>query len=991
MASKVAQALTEQFYQWEICGRGWQVFEEPVWLEPYYEPFTRNIPHPTSFYDDGRKPSLLGSVFKTITSALDFDEEITPRISFTEPQVKGKPFGEDRPLRCYGVSLPKGEKVEVSKSLEFLLMLQSCRYPVSFEIVASYRDIRLQFVCREPDSIHLQAQLRTFFPNASIVETPEALRSICNRELPVFMVGLGLQEEFMRPLAVLEDLTLDPLTGLFGTLEHLQKGDTVTIQILFEPTYDSWGESIMRSVTDNTGGGFFANAPEMLPMAEEKVSSPFFATVIRVIAQSDAENKAQELVELVSGTFSLASQSVGNMLIPLVAYNRDSLVSDVLQRQSHRVGMHLNARELANFVHFPSPSVTSQKLVRERRKTKAVPDSLLHHPFVLGINSHQGKEVPVTISSEQRLKHTHIIGATGTGKSTLLLNLIVQDIEQNQGLAVLDPHGDLIEAILSHIPESRLQDVILIDPSDTEYSLGFNILTSHSEAEKEILASDLVSVFKRLSTSWGDQMNSVFANAILAFLESHEGGTLFDLRRFLIEKSFREDFLKTVTDPTITYYWQKQYPLLKSGSIGPILTRLDTFLRPKPIRYMVAQKRSLNFEEIMDSGKILLVKLSQGLIGDENSYLLGSLFVSKIYQTAMARQAKENRRDFWLYVDEFQNFVTPSMSAILSGARKYHLGLILAHQDMQQLVKQDTELASSVTSNAGTRICFRVGETDAKRFENGYSFFDAEDLQNLKTGEAVVRIDRPDMDFNLVILPLHKPDTELVEQTKELTVSFSRNKYGTPRSVVDELLLASLNTHFQTEGSIEKPNTKTPKPIVELPKAQIQSITLETNTNTSATIERLVKQKELSRHRYMQSLIKKMAEAQGYVAVIEKPLDNGGRVDVSLEKDGKRIACEVRSTTSAAWEVHNIQKCLGAGYDLVIVVVSDRKSTNEMLQQITNTLEKPQKDKVMVMKTNEVFNYLGSEGSKKKATEMRMKGYRIKIEYNTSDIPNKYL
>jgi len=310
------------------------------------------------------------------------------------------------------------------------------------------------------------------------------------------------------------------------------------------------------------------------------------------------------------------------------------------------------------------------------------------HPFILGTNIHQGREAEVSVSAEQRLKHTHVIGATGTGKSTLLLSLITQDIEQGNGFAVLDPHGDLIESVLSRVPENRTNDVVLIDPSDTAFPVAFNILTAHSEIEKDILSSDLVAVFRRFSTSWGDQMNSVLANAILAFLENERGGTLMDLRRFLVEKEFREGYLRTVTDPHIAYYWQKEYPLLKSTSIGPILTRLDTFLRPKPIRYMVAQRRGLDFEKILNTKKILLIKLAQGLIGDENSYILGTTFVSKIYQAAMARQAKakDERSNFYLYVDEFQNFITPSMSAILSGARKYHLGLILAHQDMQQLV-----------------------------------------------------------------------------------------------------------------------------------------------------------------------------------------------------------------------------------------------------------------------------------------------------------------
>src|SRR6266705_2517525 len=196
----------------------------------------------------------------------------------------------------------------------------------------------------------------------------------------------------------------------------------------------------------------------------------------------------------------------------------------------------------------------------------------------------------VRLTKEQRVRHTHIIGVSGTGKSTLLFNLIRQDIENGEGVAVFDPHGDLVDKVLGIIPDHRINDVVLVDPSDEQFSIGFNILSAHSDLEKNLLASDLISVFERLSTSWGDQMGSVLQNAILAFLESDQGGTLSDLRRFLIDPAYRNKFLETVRDPEIVYYWRKAFTLLSGNkSIGSVLTRLDTFLSPKPIRYMVSQ------------------------------------------------------------------------------------------------------------------------------------------------------------------------------------------------------------------------------------------------------------------------------------------------------------------------------------------------------------------------------------------------------------------
>jgi len=305
------------------------------------------------------------------------------------------------------------------------------------------------------------------------------------------------------------------------------------------------------------------------------------------------------------------------------------------------------------------------------------------------------------------------------------------------------------------------------------------------------LASDLVAVFQRLSTSWGDQMNSVLQNAILAFLESDQVGTIADLRRFLIEPAFRNEFLKSVKDSEVVYYWQKSFPHLSGNkSIGSILTRLDTFLAQKPIRHMVSQRENrLDFAHIMDTGKIFLAKLPEGLLGRENSYLLGTLIVSKFQQIAMSRQAQQiaARRDYWLYIDEFANFITPSMAEILSGARKYRIGLTLAHHELHQL-QRNSEVASAVMSHPYTRIVFRVGDDDAKKLAEGFAYFEAKDLRNLETGQAVVRVERGDFDFNLTVPLPETPDEAAAAARRQEVKTCSREKYGTARSDIETQL-----------------------------------------------------------------------------------------------------------------------------------------------------------------------------------------------------------
>ncbi len=554
-------------------------------------------------------------------------------------------------------------------------------------------------------------------------------------------------------------------------------------------------------------------------------------------------------------------------------------------------------------------------------------------PLVLGENVHAGAATSVTLSAEQRIQHAHVIGASGTGKSTLLLNMIVQDIEKGAGVAVLDPHGDLVEQVLGYVPEERLDNVILLDPADEEYPLGFNILSAHTTLEKNLLASDLVAVFRRLSTSWGDQMTSVLGNAVLAFLESEEGGTLAELRRFLVEPEFRRAFLQSVRDREVLYYWEKQYPLLTGKPQAPVLTRLDTFLRPKPIRHMVAQRENrLDFGAIMNQGKIFLAKLAQGLMGEENAYLLGSLLVSKFHLLAMSRQelAQAERRPFYLYIDEFQNFVTPSMASILAGARKYRLGLVLAHQDLRQ-VSRDPDVLSAVLSNPYTRVCFRVGDADARRLEEGFSFFDAKDLQNLGLGQAICRIERADYDFNLRTLPLPAVELSLARERRDRIIAGSRERYATPREQVEALA----GRESELPPLAERPERSRPRRAEPRPEPAVAQ---PPEAVPLGTVAPSLPGRGGPQHKYLQSLVGRLAEERGFRVTVEKTVLGGhGHIDVALERGGCSVACEVCVTTRVAHEVQNLTKCLAAGFDYAVLVCSNERTLSTARSALAGT------------------------------------------------------
>ncbi|MBS1619130.1 MAG: type IV secretion system DNA-binding domain-containing protein, partial [Bacteroidetes bacterium] len=512
MIGTKAEQITQNFYNWERAGRGWYVFETPVDLEPIFTPFFP-IADTWSGIDESFRPSLFSKAISFLTQESKPKEAVTEDSTPDVPQAF--PFTSEESLESFSISFPKGAKPSKGAAIErFLTMLSSTNSTVCFEIVAWNDLIRLQFVCRASDRAHIESQVRAYFPSVILQIGTAYIDNIVDLEKPVAILDMGLEEEFMRPIAMSEKFDSDPLTGFYGILDTLQDDEQAVIQILFKGTSNPWAQSIIASVTDHTGESAFMNAPEMPKLALEKVSAPFFAVSMRVIAQDKTFGKASALVQRITTALTKSSQSDTNKLIALTSqYYAEKHLGGIFLRTTHRAGMLLNAKELATFVHYPFP-ISAKKLETDIRKTKRAPAIAWGHDFCLGTNQHQDFEGIVTLSTEQRLKHMHVIGATGTGKSTLLQSCIVQDIHLGNGVAVLDPHGDLIESILPYIPEERIQDVIIIDPADSEFPVGFNILTAHSDIEKEILASDLVSVFRRLSTSFGDQMHSVLANAI---------------------------------------------------------------------------------------------------------------------------------------------------------------------------------------------------------------------------------------------------------------------------------------------------------------------------------------------------------------------------------------------------------------------------------------------------------------------------------------------
>jgi hypothetical protein len=999
-----AEFYTSRFYSWEYRGRGWHLCQSPAYLEAPFIPYVR-IGYPKVATDDGKRHTLLSRIFgtdqpetksrRTECNLLDYDS-LAPYI-----------YDEAIDLVALQIKVSKDRRIGPQMMKSLLVMLSDINAPLSFEIIGTNTEIIIQFVCNSQYVDSLEMYLHAYFPYYAVIRSNVYLANIMAEDLATAVVDYGLKHEFVRPLTCWNNFSIDPLIGVFGVLERLTEYQQAGIQIIFQPTINRWTESIIHSVTMHDGTSFFLDATDAPKLAQDKVKSPLYGVTIRTFGQAPLLTEAFHIHGKICNAMLQGTKGTFNELIPLAteAYDVHTRIADIYTRQSHRLGMLLNMDELISILHFPTENIQSRKLFTAIRKTKELPSIARDKEYILGTNIHNGVEEEVTFGIEERLKHTHIIGATGTGKSTLIANLILQDIEKGRGVVLFDPHGDLVDDIMIRVPLERVEEVILIDPSDIDYPIGLNILEAHSDIEKEVLSSDLVAIFRKYATSWGDQMNAIVANAILAILESKEGGSLHDLRRFLIEKDYRTKFLKTVTDPAVLYYWQKEYPILKTNSIGPILTRLNTFLRPRAIRNMVIQKKGLDFERLLNSNKIILLKLSQGLIGIENSFLLGSLILSKLHQAILQRQQTANRNPIFIYLDEFQNFITPSIKDMISGIRKYSVGLTLSHQDLQQLQREDGELSNSVLGNINTRIVFRVGEPDAKKLQDGFSGFDHTDLQNLGRGEAIVRIEQPQYDCSLDTIPL---SDEVNEDYKELIMELSRLRYAADRETVEAELYESFDIDSkekEPEGK-KKPQPKTESqstqekpdkqetvkpPPVGLQHFEAEDIEFEEVVEREEVIEVTepilpkppVEEKDISTHRYLQTLIKKMAEARGYTATIEMLLPDGsGQVDVLLSKDGKSIAVEICITTDPEWEMHNIAKCIRAGYSEIVSLSGDIKQLEKIKKKCITGIAEFEKHRVLFFTPDALFSYLDETVKEHIPEEKIMKGYRINVTYD---------
>jgi hypothetical protein len=685
-----------------------------------------------------------------------------------------------------------------------------------------------------------EKQSKSLFHNAKIREVKDDY-NIFNAEGISLGSAASLGRNPIYPLKLYEEFQVDPLNVLLHSFSKIDReGEGAAIQIVLRPPQHSYGaryEYALRELQKGVPlrkaidikfslvGQLFKAVKDTLSGEEEKrrkklkedkqgpkvdelaveeikkkVSAPLLECALRIVSSGATREAAAEILSDLEAAFNQFKSGTGNEIrwkrLEKTALGK-LLRSFSLRQFDEHASFPLNAKELTTLVHFPSTRLKSAPALRQAKAgASPAPANLPSAGLLLGVNRVRGEDTKIFITSDDRLRHFYTIGQTGTGKTTFLKNMIAQDIANGEGLCFIDPHGVDILDVLAMIPKERYEDLIYFDPSNTARPMGLNMLEYDARfpEQKTFVVNEMLSIFDKLfdmKTAGGPMFEQYFRNSVLLTIEDPTGGsTLLDVSRVLSSKEFREQKLSRCQNPVVNQFWREVAE--KAGgeaslqNIVPyIVSKFDNFLSNEIMRPIIAQERStFNFREIMDNKKILLVNLAKGRLGDLNANLIGLILVGKILMAALSRVDSFGKElpPFYLYLDEFQNITTPSISSILSEARKYRLALTIAHQFIKQL---DEKIKDAVFGNVGSMAMFRVGAEDAEFLAKQLEpVFTEQDLINLDNRNAYMKLlvnGRPVKPFSLETIPPPMGESSHVEKLKEL----SSLKFGRAREEVE--------------------------------------------------------------------------------------------------------------------------------------------------------------------------------------------------------------
>nr|MDD3720786.1 type IV secretion system DNA-binding domain-containing protein [Candidatus Gracilibacteria bacterium] len=712
---------------------------------------------------------------------------------------------------------------------------------LSLEYIAIKDEIYFYIIAPKNHKELLEKQINGFYPDAIVEETLE--ENIFAGKKYFETAYLYTKKPYFYPIKTYQKLESDPINNISNALSKMDEDEAGVIQIILKPIDDDWQEdsvkvstNIMKGKTDHLslnplnliisivenlfsstddgknnqmkGGDTSALTQERAKTVDEKGDKTGYETVIKIITTGNNRNSVHtNLVNIIS-SFSQFSYPDFNKFGYTIRHSKNKLIKNYIYRffakPLWKKKMILNTEEIASIFHLPHSKYNKTPEIKwQNFKIVKAPSNIPKEGLLLGVNMHRGTKKEIRIKTEDRFRHFYVIGQTGTGKSSILQVMARQDLKNGNGIAVMDPHGDLARDLLPFIPRERADDVIYFDPSDESRPMGLNLFEATTNDDKEKVAQDAMNIMIKLfgNEIFGPRLQDYFRNGALTLMDYPQGGTIVDIVRLFTDEDFRKDRIRNLKNPIVKNWWEKTYASMGEREKGEIIpyfsAKFGQFITNSMMRNILGQtKSSFDVSEVMQSGKILLINLSKGLIGDLNSELLGLIIVNKIQMAAMKRQQmdKEERKDFFLYIDEFQNYITPSIESILSEARKYRLGLVLAHQYLGQLEKSDAltksnlNLKNAIFGNVGTIMSYKIGPEDGEFLAKYYApIFSEQDLVNMDKFKAVMKLsvdNQPTTPFSVIpINPyLETGDKKIAKAFVEL----SRLKYGREKEFVSK-------------------------------------------------------------------------------------------------------------------------------------------------------------------------------------------------------------
>lgn len=734
----------------------------------------------------------------------------------------------------------KDFKQEINLTEQLLSGLSSLKYVFVLELAVPHIGEEIHFYLSVPRLVKEVAtkQIQGIWANASVEEADDDY-NIFNPSGATAGAYLKQGENYALPIRTYQEIGMDTFSAIVGGFSKMNEvGEGAALQIVARPAakeskkrFESYlrslkrGEPLKRVFGHTFPFGHEEMKEAFNPKGEEakkeekvvdeeavkaltaKIAKPLFEVNVRLLASAPTPFQANDILDGLSAGFTQFGSPMRNDFKIVKPRNSSKLIYDFSFRNfNNGQSMILNTEEIASFYHMPISSTETPRVKWLKSREAPPPSNLPDKGVLVGKSVFRGQTKDIYITDDDRRRHIYVIGQTGTGKSTLLGNMIVDDIKKGKGVAIIDPHGDLAENALSYVPQNRIDDVIYFDPGDIQRPLGLNMLeyNFNRPEEKTFIVNEIQGIFNKLfpPETMGPMFEQYMRNALLLLMEDmpNEPATLIEMPRIFTDSEYRKRKLARIQNPVVIDFWEKE--AVKAGgeaslaNMTPYITsKFNNFISNDYMRPIIGQPKSaFNFRQVMDEGKILLVNLSKGRIGDINAGLLGMVFTGKLLMAALSRvdiAEADKRRDFNLYVDEFQNFTTDSISTILSEARKYRLNMTMAHQFIAQLTEKTRD---SVFGNVGSQLVFRVGVQDAEFLEKQFQpVFDKNDLINIDNFNAYVKIlvnGQTVKPFNIQTLLLERGDRDLVDRLKER----SRQKYGADRQETEDSIFKRLRT-----------------------------------------------------------------------------------------------------------------------------------------------------------------------------------------------------